>query len=605
MESMKSIKKTGYVWVVIFVALMGWVQPAGAGEVEEALEALRERLLNTLSEERLLDLDEEEVLERLTPRERELFATAYIRFRVDQPVAVYVLRSVAERGHVFWLDELGFELIDEFALANLRKHRIWKREYAAGEIGLGVNTFAPQRDPVFIVVAPQEGNATELNLKALSPKGLEVDRAVPGKRIYSDDLAEIQELPEALRGGILLQTPRWERDHVKVADYFKETAYPSGEEPDQVVLTWSEDPATTQTVQWRTGPGVSKGAVAYLKADKYHSFSSADPKIVEASSKRYRSPSVLNDPMNYRHEVTLAGLEPDAEYVYAVGDGTADGWGALHRFRTAPRRHKAFSFIYMGDVQNGIHDWGLFLERSHSAHPETAFYLLGGDLINWGIDRDNWDEFFAHASPVFAEKTLMPVVGNHEAYGPGRHPTLYLDFFDLPEEGPEGIEPERAYHFTYGDALFVVLDSMEPAEPQARWLDKVLSSSSATWKIVSFHFALYASESDRDYKAIREAWVPVIDRHEVDLVLQGHDHVYGRTYPMRAHRPVVPGEQGTIYVTAYAGTKHGDGITPNAEVALNGVPTYQVIDIFRDEKRLLYRAIDREGRVRDRVELEK
>lgn len=599
------MKLKACLWLGFLVALTGWVYPAGAEDVAATVAALRERLLSTLSEEQLLELNEDQVLALLTPEEREIFATDYIRFRADQPVVVYVLRSVAEAGEVYWLEYLGFDLIDESALANLRKHRIWKREFDGGEIGLGVNTFAPQRDPVFIVVVPQNGDVTELDIEAHAPEGLSIDRAVPGNAVYSDDLAEVQQLPEALRGGLLLQTPRWERDHVKVVNYFKHTDYPAGDDADQVVLTWSGDPATTQTVQWRTGPDASRGAVAFLEADKHHSLSPTGLKIVEASSERHRSPGVLNDPINYRHEAKIEGLEPATEYVYAVGDGSEDGWGVLNRFRTAPQQHEAFSFIYMGDVQRGHDDWGLFLERTHTAHPEAAFYLLGGDLIDWGVDRDNWDEFFAHGYPVFAEKTLMPVVGNHEAYGPGRHPTLYLDFFGLPEEGPAGVEPERAYHFTYGDAVFLVLDSTAPAEPQAEWLDRVLSSSSATWKIVSFHFALYAAEHDRDYQAIREAWVPVIDRHEVDLVLQGHDHVYGRTYPMRSHRPVVPGGQGTTYVTAYSGTKHGDGITPNAAVALNGVPTYQIIDIFRDEKRLLYRAIDREGQVRDRLELKK
>jgi len=599
------MKRIAGLWLAVFMALTGLGQAAVAEDVATTVEALRERLLTTLAEEQLLELDEEEVLALLTPEERRIFATDYIRFSVDQPVVVYVLRSIAEAGQLYWLEDLGFKLTEDSAVANLRDHRIWEREFSEGEIGLGVNTFAPQRDPVFIVVVPRSGSVAELDLEALSPAGLKVRRAVSGKRVYSDDLAEIQELPEALRGGLLLQTPRWERDHVKVVNYFKNTAYPSGQNADQVVLTWSGDPATTQSVQWRTGPDISRGAVAFLKADEHLSFSTTDLTIEEASSKQQRSPHVLNDPINHRHEVTIDGLEPDTEYVYAVGDGSSNGWGALNRFRTAPKQPDAFSFIYMGDVQRGHNDWGRFLERTHAAHPESAFYLLGGDLVDWGIDRDNWDEFFAHGSPVFADKTLMPVVGNHEASGPGRHPTLYLDFFALPKQGPEGVEPERAYHFAYGDALFVVLDSMQPAEPQAEWLDQVLASSSATWKFVIFHFALYAAEHDRDYKAIRESWVPVFDRHEVDLVLQGHDHVYGRTYPMRAHRPVVPGHRGTIYVTAYAGTKHGQGITPNAAVALNGVPTYQIIDIFQDEKRLLYRAIDREGQVRDRLELKR
>ena len=28
--------------------------------------------------------------------------------------------------------------------------------------------------------------------------------------------------------------------------------------------------------------------------------------------------------------------------------------------------------------------------------------------------------------------------------------------------------------------------------------------------------------------------MPIFDKHHVDLVLQGHDHAYLRTYPLRA-----------------------------------------------------------------------
>lgn len=573
---MKIIGKWLCCGLLAMLSALGGGQLSAASRVTSAIESFRERLAETMPEEQLVKLTEAEVIGLLTPEERKFFSSEYIRFRVNQPVEVHVLRSVKEQGGIFWLDELGFELQADTARANLRRHQIWSRKYEPGLIGLGVNTFAPQRDPVFIVVEPQADDSENLKIIPLSPEGLTLDRAVPGKKIYSDDLAELQEIPESLQGGVLLQTPRWERDHVKVVQYFKNTAFPSTDRPDQVVLTWSKDPSTTQTLQWRTGPGTSTGAVKFLKAEKYFTFSPSEPETVQASSVRYRTPGILNDPVNYRHEVTLEGLEPDTEYVYAVGDGSNSGWGTLHQFQTAPESPETFSFIFMGDVQRGIEDWGLLLERTYSAHPEAAFYLLGGDLVNWGVDRDNWDTFFAHASPVFSEKSLVPVVGNHEAYGPGRHPTLYLDFLGLPLKGPFGIEPERAYSFSYGNALFVILDSMQPAEAQAEWLDRILADSSATWKIVSFHFALYPSEPDRDYRAIREAWVPVLDRHEVDLVLQGHDHVYGRTFPMRAHRPVIPGEKGTIYVTAYAGTKHGEGITPNAEVSFTGVPTYQL-----------------------------
>ncbi len=42
---------------------------------------------------------------------------------------------------------------------------------------------------------------------------------------------------------------------------------------------------------------------------------------------------------------------------------------------------------------------------------------------------------------------------------------------------------------------------------------------------------------------IRQAWLPLFDQYEVDLVLSGHEHDYERTYPVRGYDA---GELGTV-----------------------------------------------------------
>ncbi len=42
---------------------------------------------------------------------------------------------------------------------------------------------------------------------------------------------------------------------------------------------------------------------------------------------------------------------------------------------------------------------------------------------------------------------------------------------------------------------------------------------------------------------IRQAWLPLFDRYEVDLVLSGHEHDYERTYPVRGYDT---GSHGTV-----------------------------------------------------------
>jgi hypothetical protein len=79
---------------------------------------------------------------------------------------------------------------------------------------------------------------------------------------------------------------------------------------------------------------------------------------------------------------------------------------------------------------------------------------------------------------------------------------------------------------------------------------------------------------------LREQWVPIFDKHHVDLVLQGHDHAYSRTYPMRSQAPVAGAEDGTTYVISVAGDKFCDQVVrDHFEVAFTNTPPYQTIEI--------------------------
>ena len=97
-----------------------------------------------------------------------------------------------------------------------------------------------------------------------------------------------------------------------------------------------------------------------------------------------------------------------------------------------------------------------------------------------------------------------------------------------------------------------------------------------------------------------------LERHHVDLVLQGHDHAYLRTQPMRAGRPVASPAEGTVYVVSVSGEKfYEQGQRDYAARGMTNLATYQTIDIHAKEKRLDYRSFDREGREVDALVIEK
>lgn len=387
------------------------------------------------------------------------------------------------------------------------------------------------------------------------------------------------------------------------------TRFPAGPLPDQVVLTFPGDPSTTVSVQWRTSGQTTGSAVAYMPRATWSPFSQPRPTVVPAVTEEIKDPGLSNAQTTYWHTARLTGLQPGTEYIYAVGDGTPEGWGEVRSFRTAPDASEPFSFIYLGDAQYGFTRVKAVTGAALRTCPDAGFVLMAGDLVTNGNSRDDWDDFLVHTSPLLGRVPVIPTIGNHECKSE-KAPRMYLQTFDLPRNGPESLTPERVYSLTYANTLIVVLDSMLPPGEQAEWLDRVLGESKATWKLVMFHHPPYSSEPKRDNKEIRETWVPLFDKHHVDLVFNGHDHAYMRTYPLRGGERVSSPAEGTIYLISVAGTKmYEQAQRDYMQVAFTDTATYAVIDVLpATEKagdKLVYRAWDLEGNLRDQFVLQK
>ncbi len=127
----------------------------------------------------------------------------------------------------------------------------------------------------------------------------------------------------------------------------------------------------------------------------------------------------------------------------------------------------------------------------------------------------------------------VAIPGNHEhvKMPDGRRRNLshhWRNVFTFPENGPRGLE-ETCFTMTYHNLRIIGLNSNEMHEEQAQWLDRVLAQNESEWVVCTMHHPLFSTGKDRDNPELRALWKPVFDRHKVDLVLQGHDHTYGRT----------------------------------------------------------------------------
>ncbi|MDP6795328.1 MAG: metallophosphoesterase family protein [Verrucomicrobiota bacterium] len=590
----------------LFSTALGQAHVGEHPSVHDTVAGIIDRFRKTIPMQELITMDAAKAKSLLTEKELHTLATEHITFRVNTPVKVIIIREAAMGDKPFWLKDRDFAPMGFKITLQGTEVDFWMKDFPAGRIGLGVNSLTGGNTHYIAALMPLK-KETKLEVTELYPGQLRVGALKDGLQPFVDRpeaMPKLPVLPGILSGLAVIRTQNESRDDAKLINLFHNTQHPALTKPDQVVLTWSGDPQTTQSIQWRTGPSVAKGEVQWVKKANYNRFQPAQPKRTKATTFRMEDANLVNDPVAHRHTATLTGLEPGTAYLYSVGDGSDNGWSALAEFTTGPGRTEPFSFIYMGDAQNGLDRWGSLVQTAHRQRPDAAFYIMAGDLVDRGNERDDWDSFFHNARGIYDRRPIVPAIGNHE--NQGGHPGMYLQMFDLPKNGPEGVEPERAYTFKYSNAEFFVLDTNITPESQSGWLEEALKNSTATWKFAVYHHPAYSSKPERDNPGIRDHWTPLFDKYHLDMALQGHDHAYLRTYPINDEKKAASPAEGTVYIVSVSGTKfYEQGERDYTEFGLTNVSTFQVLDIQISGNRLVYRSYDIDGKLRDNLIIEK
>lgn len=393
--------------------------------------------------------------------------------------------------------------------------------------------------------------------------------------------------------------------------------------PDRVVLCMTDDPARRMAVTWRTSTDVSTATAQLALAEAGPKFTSK-ARSIEVRSTRLKT----NLGEALYHEAILDQLEPSTTYVYRVGDGT--NFSEWFQFHTAAAGREPFTFIYFGDAQNDIKQhWSRVIRQSQSDAPKARFFLHAGDLINRAANDADWGEWCHAGGFLHAQIPCVATPGNHEYVGAPRpkvnevakNPLSLLSalnrkktlsphwrpMFAFPENGPPGLE-ETVYYFDYQGARFVSLNSNADQDRQVEWLNEALGDNPNRWTIVTFHHPVFSTAKGRDNKKLREAWQPLFDRFHADLVLQGHDHSYGRSGLLETNLPaglkVHNSESGTVYVVSVSGPKaYRVDEQPWMIEHGTGRQLYQVITI--DGDRLHYESRTATGELYDIFELRK
>ena len=343
-----------------------------------------------------------------------------------------------------------------------------------------------------------------------------------------------------------------------------------------------------ERVDYQSNISLSMGADESQMGFTWYSMLTGDAALTIATSEALTdaqtyavTPATANDGQQ-SCQVTVTDLKPGTTYYYQLTN--AGQKSDVYSFTTDDGG--AFSFAYVGDPQIGagstqsdILGWDktLGLIRSDKNFSDVSFLLSAGDQVNTSSDEGQYDGYLDH--DVFTGLPAATVVGNHDsgynAYGQHFNVANESDTLGTTAAGGDS-------YFVYNNVLFLVLNSndMSVAEHKAFMEQAIAASASQNiqWKVAVFHHSLFtvASHAKDDYitnpTGFKTQLVPVLKELDIDVVLQGHDHVYCRTYMMDGLNPIrtsdkyeyangrdnaptaVNDPDGILYITANSGS---------------------------------------------------
>jgi hypothetical protein len=246
-----------------------------------------------------------------------------------------------------------------------------------------------------------------------------------------------------------------------------------------------------------------------------------------------------------------------------------------------------------------------------------AFHLLAGDICyadpsgngrpvknngaktaDKGFDNFDptvWTQYFGVIEKSAATAPWLFATGNHDmealydsntapggaAHGYAGHAAR----LDLPRTGPSACP--SVYSVVYGNVGILSLDANDLSAEiptnagysggaQVTWLTQRLTElrndPQIDFVVAFFHHCAFATSSSHGSDAgVRAALAPLFDRFSVDLVVQGHNHQYERTNPIRGGvstmeapdgASVDPGRNGTTYICCGSGGRPRYGWQP-------------------------------------------
>lgn len=351
----------------------------------------------------------------------------------------------------------------------------------------------------------------------------------------------------------------WKTEWKTIEDDYEKISIAPGSDETQLNFAWYSHTAETPKVRYGTARNNMETEKTYVGKQ-------------ESTTIAYSAglQETLGDAEGtyYSNKVTVEGLKKSTKYYYQIFQN--GNWSEIKSFDT--KDFKNYSVLYFTDPQigscksqinseeeamsgsaaarNDSYNWNQIISNAVEYH-DISFLISAGDQVD---DSSKEYEYAGFLSPtVMASLPLASTIGNHDTASQS-----YTWHFNNPnsfdvnnEENASYVEGYSEagtdYYYRYGDALFIVLDTNnDNCKTHENVIAKaVKENSDCKWRIVTMHHDIYGSgadHSDSDGMKLRTQLTPMMDQYEIDVVLQGHDHTYSRTYQITSD-----GQQHTAY----------------------------------------------------------
>lgn len=329
--------------------------------------------------------------------------------------------------------------------------------------------------------------------------------------------------------------------------------------PIAIAMSFQNEAKTNRSFAWYTSyerpdsapAGIMDSIVEVVRADQDFDSPEKQRFVGDPADTRALNLKITNSTSGafISHKAIASGLAPGTAYKYRVG--SEGNWSAAGTFTTEGENEGTYNFLYMTDSQGAnTHDyevWADTLKNGMDDYPDAKFLVMTGDQVDAGSLESQWLDYFGKPQNILMKLPLMAAVGNHE----GPYNDNYYYHFNYPNDSiDDPLPPGSVYSFDYGEAHIMVMNTMDMGwderqrnsfKQQIEWLKREVAETDKKWKVVAFHKAIYSlggHSAETEIKELRETLYPVFDELGIDVVLQGHDHVYVRSNQMYGNQVV-------------------------------------------------------------------